>query len=305
MGPTYKYTYRTMPKSTAYTEGMQMLEGDTDSKRVLLAGDVVYATKDGRDLHLRILRPQSVDGPDDNTVYPVLMHVQGSGYLKQNMNDHLEDLKEIAAAGYVVAVIEYRDSTIVKMPGQVYDVKDAARYVAAHAEELRVDASRMYLSGDSSGGHAALMSWATWPVSGLVDEGQGELPAICAFMDFYGCVEFVELLKQESALDHSGAFSAEGFALGVPAGTPEAMERSIECSVLTYVKPEVNNAPLLVLHGNKDRTVPFEQSVMLYEAAKQAGKDVTFYCVNNADHGGSAFYCKAVHDTIINFLNTH
>lgn len=44
-----------------------------------------------------------------------------------------------------------------------------------------------------------------------------------------------------------------------------------------------------MIHGNKDRLVPFGQSVLLYNTLKENNKDVTFYCVENADHGGAAF----------------
>ncbi len=300
-----KYTYRSMPKCEIFPEGMKLIEGDVENRKVVYMGDIVYAHKSDMDLHLKLLRPQSIDKEEDKVAYPVVIHVQGSAYMEQDMYDHVEDLKEIAAAGYVVAIVEYRHSMITKMPGQIYDVKDAVRYVAKHAEELGIDSERMYLSGDSSGGHASAMCWATWPVRGLVDKGEEELPKIRAFMDFYGCVDFSTMLKEPSALQHSGMFSAEGMALGGAPEEPEMQERVKECNVTTYINKSVENAPLLIMHGNKDRLVPFKQSVELFELAKEAGKDVTFICVNNSDHGGSAFYCAAGYAEILKFLKTH
>ena len=249
----------------------------------------------GRSLHIR---QENIQKENDHTKYPLLIHVQGSAWMKQNMNDHVVDFKEIVQAGYMVAIIQYRDSSIVKIPGQVEDVKDAARYLINHKDEIGFDASRIFLSGDSSGGHTALMCWATWPT-------HNDLPEVSAFMDFYGVVEFKEFLNQTSAVDHSGMMSPEGMALGKAMDDPECEPLATQASILTHIHKNVENKPLLVLHGNKDRLVPFEQSILLYNKAKQENKDITFYAVNNADHGGSGFYCKAVYDIIINFLNTH
>jgi dipeptidyl aminopeptidase/acylaminoacyl peptidase len=39
------------------------------------------------------------------------------------------------------------------------------------------------------------------------------------------------------------------------------------------------------MHGDKDRTVPFNQSELLYAALKKAGVDVTFVQMKGAGHG--------------------
>lgn len=292
-----RYTYETMPKSKEIPDGIKTIEGDITNLRVEIRPDLHYATKDGVELHIRLLKPQNIHKENDTTKYPLLIHVQGSAWMKQNMNDHLIDFKEIAKAGYMIAIIQYRDSSIVKIPGQVEDVKDAVKYLFENHETINFDTNHVYLSGDSSGGHTALMCWVTWP--------NEDLPKINAFMDFYGPVEFKEFLHQTSAMDHSGLNSPEGMALGGAMEDPQMAKRIKEASVTTYIKKDIHNQPLLVLHGNKDRLVPFAQSVILYNKAKEENKDITFYSVNNADHGGSGFYCQAVYDIIIDFLNNH
>jgi dipeptidyl aminopeptidase/acylaminoacyl peptidase len=39
------------------------------------------------------------------------------------------------------------------------------------------------------------------------------------------------------------------------------------------------------MHGDKDMTVPMNQSELLYEALKKAGMNVTFHTVKGAGHG--------------------
>ena len=48
--------------------------------------------------------------------------------------------------------------------------------------------------------------------------------------------------------------------------------------------------------------VPFHQSVLLYEAMREKGKDATFYRVEGADHGGPAFWAPKTLDVVCGFL---
>ena len=143
MSNLIKFNYNAMPKSQAYEEGMNLVEGDTKNLRVEIKNDITYATKDGLDLHIRLLKPNNIQKEEDQTKYPLLIHVQGSAWMKQNMNDHVVDFKEIVQAGYMVAIIQYRDSSIVKIPGQVIDVKDAARYLINHKDDIGFDENRI------------------------------------------------------------------------------------------------------------------------------------------------------------------
>lgn len=44
--------------------------------------------------------------------------------------------------------------------------------------------------------------------------------------------------------------------------------------------------PFLIVHGDQDPLVPYQQSILLVKALQRAGVDVTFYTVEGAGHGG-------------------
>jgi len=69
--------------------------------------------------------------------------------------------------------------------------------------------------------------------------------------------------------------------------------------------PEKINVPMLILHGNKDRLVPFGQSVMLFEALKKMGKDAEFYQLKGADHGGYPFWTDNVLNIVEGFIRRY
>ncbi len=53
---------------------------------------------------------------------------------------------------------EDRHSGIAPFPSQAMDTRNAIRYMKLHANEYSVDADKMFVAGDSSGGHTAFFS---------------------------------------------------------------------------------------------------------------------------------------------------
>lgn len=294
-------SYEHMPKSTAYVEGMNVVAGDKQNIRArILTEDMIYQRKNNRNLRIRLVYPEGYDlsGP-----YPVLVHVQGSGWFQQDLNNIIMDFKDIVTTGFVLAVVEYLPIPDASFPSHIHDAKTAIRYLNAHAEELELDMTNLFLSGDSSGGHTAAMCWATWQTD-LLDPSTEPLPDINACVDIYGVTDFEAITQQPSATDHAKPTSPPNLLL--TEFIRNTQDASVEqASVSYYLDKNTPTIPLLILHGNKDTVVPFEQSVLLYEACRKHKLDVAFYSVDDADHGGSLFYTKDVVGIIRGFLVTH
>ncbi len=75
--------------------------------------------------------------------------------MKQNINSKLGVLSRLAEKGYVIAVVEYRHSGIATFPAQAIDTRNAIRFMKIHADEYKADTTKMFVAGDSSGGHSA------------------------------------------------------------------------------------------------------------------------------------------------------
>lgn len=298
-----KYNYDSMPKSQARSDGMFMIKGETDNRSAyIVKEDLIYQRKGGHNLKIRMVYP---DGLDLSEKIPLVIHIQGSGWFKQDLNNHILDFKDIITAGYILAIVEYLPIPDYTFPSQVEDAKMAARYLFKHADVLGIDTNNFFLMGDSSGGHTSLMCWATWKTNQLDAEGaEDPLPEIRGFIDLYGIVDLLTIAESESAFDHQQLTSPDSLILGgvIPHQDPE---KARQAAILTYLDKRVGKRPLLIMHGNKDTVVPFEQSVQLFEECKKRGLDATFYCIDDADHGGPVFYCKEVLDTIICYLNEH
>ncbi|OBB12860.1 alpha/beta hydrolase [Mycolicibacterium setense] len=87
---------------------------------------------------------------------PVLVYLHGGG-LVMGSNRSFEPLaRELAhASGAAVAAVEYRLAPESPPPAQFDDSYAATEWIAAHADELDLDAGRLAVAGDSAGGSLA------------------------------------------------------------------------------------------------------------------------------------------------------
>ena len=297
MAFNFKYSYAEFPKWTDKAEGMEVIEGDYDYLRVNCPDVVTYRKKSGKSLHIRFLFPENADA----LRYPLIMHVKGSAWMEQNLMGNFGDYYSIVRSGFAVAIIEYRDAFTAKFPAQILDLKTAARYIKRHAREYPIDMNNVFLAGDSSGGHTAVLSFLTWnkPVLDNQDEME-ELPALRGLLDFYGVTDIKDLSSRETGLSLEDNRYISTRLFEKPADeNPEEYEQS---SAFTYINLREALEPVLIVHGNKDRLVPLSHSVDFYKALKGRNAEAYLVMVNNADHGHSFFWNEAVKKRVISFL---
>ena len=101
----------------------------------------------------RLYRPKGVPA---STALPALIFFHGGGWVIGDLETHDVLCRQLtAAAGISVVNVDYRLAPEHKFPAAVDDAWTATRWVAAHAAELGIDASRLAVGGDSAGGNLA------------------------------------------------------------------------------------------------------------------------------------------------------
>lgn len=286
------YHYETFPSYDQEIEGMIELKGNKDNLRCRMI-DIPYQ----EDCIIRLLYPHTI--LDEQRQYPLVIHVQGSGWYPQDMNDHIFDFMPIVKAGFVYAIVQYHGAPQSHFPTQIIDVKKAIRYLNEHYEHYPIDINNVFLSGDSSGGHVALMTLFTYE-SHIFDDSHKPLIPLKGVIDLYGIVDFLTFNEWWSKYDWFEKSNLKDFL-----GKDFNEEILKEASPITYLKEHMHLPPILILHGSKDHVVPFTQSVELYQRLKQYGYSATIARVKDADHGRNIFYVKDVYSLIINFLKQH
>lgn len=128
-----------------------------------------------RDLPRRPVHPElraqnrTIDGPAgaidiriywppaaDDGAAPVILFFHGGGFVMGDLDTHDNTARHHAVgAGAVVVSVNYRLAPEHPYPAAVDDVWAATRWVAAHGEELGVDAGRLAVAGDSAGANLA------------------------------------------------------------------------------------------------------------------------------------------------------
>lgn len=125
-----------------------------------------------------------------------------------------------------------------------------------------------------------------------------------AVVDFYGPTVFVEMGKFPSIFDHKAPNSPESMVIGGQPHLPENAQKVNEYNPITYISTERNLPPFLIMHANSDPVVPFNQSVLLYQALRTNNHEVVFYNVQGGGRG-YRFFIPAVTQKVGAFFKKH
>lgn len=300
--PPQELSYEDFPASDLTCEGMEALAADRTPRLCKVTMGVEYARPMGYPLHLTIVQPPAWEGL---APLPLVLFVQGSAWHKQQLGNSLPGLMRFAARGFVVAIVEYRPSEVSPFPAHILDTKAAVRAMRRLAPKYGADPDRVAIWGDSSGGHTALMCCATMDDPALSGTSPAEQPLrLRACVDYYGPADLSRMNDVPSTMCHLSAQSPEGALLGGK-GIEENPGEAAYASPVSHIKREKPLPPTLIVHGDKDRLVPFQQSVLLYETLKREGKQARLVKLLGADHGGDAFFTDGVLDIVEGFLREH
>ncbi len=296
-----EWSYEEYPSFDEEIEGTIRLKTTGDEKGTYIYSNVEYACVDNVKLHLQIITPLSRNSKNNNK-YPCLVYVQGSAWLKQNINSKLGMLSRIAEKGYVIAVVEYRDSSFAFFPCTAIDTRNTIRFMKLHSVDYKVDENKLFVGGDSSGGHAAFFS----QIINDDNESTNLYPNISGdvrgIISLYGANSLMLEDGMPSTINHHLPDSPEGKEMG-GVNLRENIELCKKMSVECNINKDIKLPPVLMFHGTKDRTINPKVSVLVYNKLKECGKDVKLYFLQGADHGGSEFWNNEIQDIIIDFIN--
>ena len=120
-----------------------------EPEALFLVEDRMIDTPEGG-ISIRIYRPS------DRRDLPVTVYFHGGWFFMGDLDTHDAPLRALAkAAGSVVIAVNYRLAPEHPFPAGINDGSAAFQWIATHATELGIDASRMALAGDSAGGALA------------------------------------------------------------------------------------------------------------------------------------------------------
>jgi acetyl esterase/lipase len=265
--------------------------------------DLVYAPH-ARGL-LDLMIPREADGP-----VPLVIWIHGGGWQSGDKSNRAQATR-LLCRGYAVAAVNYRLSDTGIFPAQIHDVKAAIRFLRANAAAYNLDGARIATFGSSAGGHLAALAGTSAGVTDLEDSSSGNSGVssrVQAIIDWYGPTRFPEMDPQliaqgcaAGSAHHSDADSAESRLLGCTVGDPSCAPATQRADPSTYV--DATDAPMLLLHGTADCTVPLGQSTLLHERLTAAGACSIQRDVIGAGHGGPQWTSPEVQEAAVEFLD--
>ncbi len=219
--------------------------------------------------------------PNNKTLLPLIIWVHGGAFRAGNKDNAP---LEFVQAGYAVASINYRLSQHALFPAQIEDVKKAVRWLRANATTYHLNPKRFAAWGGSAGGHLVAMLGTTGGMKIFeTDAHAGVSSQVQAVVDYYGPTDFLQMDAQSlpDSLNHNAPDSPESALIGGPIQQNKA--QVAKANPITYVSDKT--PPFLIVHGDKDKLVPYQQSLLLKSALDKAGVEASLYLVKDGGHG--------------------
>ncbi|HJO12332.1 MAG: alpha/beta hydrolase [Gammaproteobacteria bacterium] len=229
---------------------------------VTVENDVIFSRTNGSAVLADIAYP--VDGAD----LPAIIYVHG-GRWRGGARDYRDALNvaQWAGMGYFAMTVDYRLVGATPAPAAYQDVQTAIRWVHAHSDEYGIDGDRVYLIGDSSGGHLVAMA-ATL--------GEGPYERVGGWDDARSDVRAV--------ISVSGPYELNTLSWG-DLWTPvegDIREARRVASPIHHLGP--GTRPILVIHSDDDRSVPIQQAVDFAAALDDTGVQHRFVHYTDSGH---------------------
>jgi len=230
----------------------QSLHVGFPSASLVTPRQVIFKSADGITLHGQLFMPRNVRGKLPAVVFthggPIRQMLLGFHYMDYYHNAYAEN-QYLASLGYVVLSVNYRlgisygrafreaPNTVWRGAAEYQDVSAAGRYLQSLPE---VDGAKIGLWGGSYGGFLTAMGLAR--DSSLFKSG----------VDYHGVHDWTVFLTQRP---YFGSIATR------PPDEESAIRLAWQSSPDAYISTW--KSPVLLIHGDDDRNVPFSQTVDL------------------------------------------
>ncbi|CAE8742669.1 unnamed protein product [Polarella glacialis] len=222
----------------------------------------------------RASRP-GTDGP-----FPVVVWLHGGGWKFGTHHTMPAFLHKFVDAGFAIASVGYRKSGEAAFPANLHDCKAAVRWLRANGQDFGLSKERIAVLGNSAGAHLASLLGTTAGIAELEGGHLGheqESSAVDAVVAIAGPADL-----WQTCGNHDSPKTLEAQLLGAAVGTVPDLARF--ASPVTHAAHAAALPPFLLLHGDQDEDVPFEQSELLLQALLSSGSEASLIRIAGGKH---------------------
>jgi acetyl esterase/lipase len=154
------------------------------SKGLKITTETFRSEPDGNTIKVQYIRP------DNNERVPCVAYIHGGGMMHFSCYDGMYKAwgRMIAGQGVAVAMIDFRNcvtpssaSEVAPFPAGLNDCVSGVRWVASHADMLKIDPKRIIVAGESGGGNLTLATGLKLKKDGDIGIIKG-LYALCPYI---------------------------------------------------------------------------------------------------------------------------
>jgi len=250
--------------------------------KVAITPDVVYGHKDGLALTYDVFQPK-----ENAKGIGLLFMVSGGWVSMWSEPTKLQPMVQpLLDAGYTVFAVRHGSSPRYVIPEIAVDVRSALKFIHSHAAEYKVDPSKLGVFGFSAGGHLSL-------VLGTMtnDQKATDAPHVAAVVAVFPPTDLGPYVDPQSPLREQ--FPALKFD---PA-------KANDYSPLMHVTAD--DAPTLLVHGDKDELVPIWHSQKIAAAFAEAKVPAELITIEGAAHGFNADGNKRMVKGMVEWFDKH
>ncbi|MBK8967627.1 MAG: alpha/beta hydrolase [Lewinellaceae bacterium] len=227
-------------------------------KKVRAQTGVIYKKLGARTLQLDLFYPAK----RKKKKYPGVLLIHGGGWSSGSKAHQVPMAQQLAGKGYIAAAVEYRLSPEAQYPAAVYDLKEAVRWMRAHAAEFGLDTAKIAVLGCSAGAQLASLLGTT--------NGNENFEETTAYPNYTSDVQAVINVDGIVSFIHPEA-DAEGKAAGKWLGgsRTEAFENWKAASPMEYL--DAATPPFLFInsavprfHAGRDDMVKMLDTLGIY-----------------------------------------
>ena len=233
------------------------------AEAIRMERDVVYCRPDGGAVLADIAFPVMARG------LPAILYVHGGRWTSGERIGRTQlYVEEWAKAGYFAMTIDYRLAGSSPQPAGYQDLMCAIRWLHAHADDYGIDEDRIYLTGNSSGGHVVALA-ATL--------GDGPYGRVGGWSEARSDVRAVISIAAPYDLN-----SLSWGNLWTPLDVDDLHQARWIASPIHQVTAATR--PMLIIHSDDDQSVPVEQAIAMAAALSEHGIPHRFVHLTDSGH---------------------
>lgn len=234
---------------------------------------------------------------DRSVPRPTVIYIHGGGWVGGSKEASILRIAPYLEMGFNVVNVEYRLGRVSRAPAAVEDCRCALRWVIRNAKDYGIDTERLVVTGRSAGGHLSLATGMLSVSAGFDAECiSGANPEVAAIINYYGITDVADLM--------AGKPNEKTYTVAWLGSQHDRKEIADAVSPIQHVREGL--PPILTIHGDADKIVPYSHAVELHKRLDAAGSENELLTIPGGGHGGfSPEEVGKIDETIRAFLGKH